>query len=211
MKISLNNDGDLINLETKKTLNHKDKPSLPHINWENDNPYKESKNMGLAITYTNAHTEFLQDIETMEDDLNNIQDQEFVNTHTPLVEELKLDISDITPVETANLLFNKEENKLYDIEVSPIAAKYLQRSKQAAEVVKTNIITGVHTGITPNTENIEIMDDVYNEISNKINNLMALIIEKFQEENPNNNDEEDYDDDYDDDDEDYWYDEEDDE
>lgn len=202
MKISLNNDGNLINSETKKTLNHEEKPSLPHIDWGNTNPYKESQNMSLAITYTNAHTEFLQDIETMEDDLSNIQDEEFVNKYTPLVEELKLDISDITPHEAANLLFNKEENKLYDIEVSPIAAKYLQRSAQAAEVVKTNIITGVHTGITPNTENIEIMDDVYNEISNKINNLMAIIIEKFQEENPNN-EEDYYEEDYYDDEEDW--------
>lgn len=205
MKISLNKDGDLIDSDTKKTLNRKNHPSLPQINWGDTNPYKESKNMGLAITYTNAHTEFLQEIETMEDDLSCIKDQEFVEKHTPLIKELKLDISDITPHDTANFLFNKEEDKLYDIEVSPIAAKYLKRSKQAAEVVKTNIITGVHTGITTNTENIEIMDDVYNEISNKINNLMAIIIEKFQQENPNN--EEDYDD-YDDyDDEEDWDDE----
>lgn len=202
MKITLNDNGVLINAETDKSINAPTDPSIPEFKWGYD-PLSLSKEFSRGLSLVEAHELLTKRTNQINDFLNEINDEEFVNKARKEIIEINESIADIPSGEVANMVFrdNNDDNKPYELEVSEMAAKYIANSPLATKVVTTNILTGVHLGNKVNKEYAEIIGEVVSEITNRVNNLNSEAHIIYNEENSVS-----FDDEYEEDEE-YWDDE----
>ena len=184
MKISLNEDGTLIDAETKKSLNHVLTDSLPDVAL--DNAYDYPVSLSRAFDYTHAHKVLIERIERIERDLEFIGDKLFVEDLGEDLDRLRSSVEEkcLPENESAEKFFNKEPGKMYDVDISSMAAEYVKSSSLASEVLATNILTGVHKNVQVNKEAVENFKETYDSFIEQIKKLHSEVDSKYREENP---------------------------
>lgn len=196
MKISLNEDGTLIDAETKKSLSHVPTDSLPDVALNSAYDYPVS--LSRAFDYTHAHKVLIERIERIERDLEFIGDKLFVEDLGEDLDRLRSSVEEkcLPENESAEKFFNKEPGKMYDVDISSMAAEYVKSSSLASEVLATNILTGVHENVQVNKEAVENFKETYDSFIEQIKKLHSEVDNKYRDENPYEHDE--YDSYYDD-------------
>lgn len=184
MKISLNENGTLIDAETKKSLNHVPTDSLPDVALNNAYDYPVS--LSRAFDYTHAHKVLVERIERIERDLEFIGDKLFVEDLGEDLDRLRSSVEKkcLPGSKSAEKFFDKEPGKMYDVDISPMAAEYVKSSSLASEVLATNILTGVHENVQVNKEAVENFKETYDSFIEQIKKLHSEVDCKYREENP---------------------------
>lgn len=200
MKITLNEHNALIDSDTGKSLGAVTGFKIPKVSWDN-NPFAGARDFADGLTMVEAHDVLINKIGFIENImLPTIESHDdFVDKAFEDLAVVRQSLEDVDTKEVASMLFRggADNPKPYELEVSDMAAQYVATDSSAYRVATTNILTGVHIGNTVDGEYLEILREVFAEISNALNGIFDDVEDVIAEENP-----EDYADDFDD--EDDW-------
>lgn len=200
MKITLNEHNALIDSDTGKSLGAVTGFKIPKVSWDN-NPFAGARDFADGLTMVEAHDVLNDKIIFIENVmLPSIESHdEFVDKAIEDLVHVRQSLEDVDTKEVASMLFRGgvDNPKPYELEVSDMAAQYVATNSSAYKVATTNILTGVHVGNTVDNDYLEMLREVFAEISDALNEIFDNAEDVIAEENP-----EEYADDFDD--EDDW-------
>lgn len=200
MKITLNEHNALIDSDTGKSLGAVTGFKIPKVSWDN-NPFAGARDFADGLTMVEAHDVLNDKIIFIENVmLPSIESHdEFVDKAIEDLAHVRQSLEDVDTKEVASMLFRGgvDNPKPYELEVSDMAAQYVATNSSAYKVATTNILTGVHVGNTVDNDYLEMLREVFAEISDALNEIFDNAEDVIAEENP-----EEYADDFDD--EDDW-------